>query len=63
MLERVADWRAYLLQFTPDDEITSIRHHSSTGRPAGDEPFVEQLERLTGRELRKRKPGPKPVDK
>ena len=31
-----------------------------TGRPWGDEGFIERLEADTGRALKRRKPGPKP---
>lgn len=37
-----------------------IRECTFTGRPCGDETFVLELERLTGRRLRPKKPGPKP---
>jgi putative transposase len=37
-----------------------IRECTVTGRPCGDDIFVEQLEQLTGRKLRPKKPGPKP---
>lgn len=37
-----------------------IRECTFTGRPCGDEAFVLELERLTGRRLRPKKPGPKP---
>jgi putative transposase len=59
MLERVMDWRRYLSEEPGESEADSIRRFSRTGRPAGDEWFVEQLEALTGRDLKKRKPGPK----
>ncbi len=59
MLDRVSDWRAYLLQRDCETDQSTIRQCLSSGRPAGDLLFVQQLERLTGRELRKRKPGPK----
>ena len=36
-----------------------IRECTVTGRPCGDDMFVEQLEQLTGRKLRPKKPGPK----
>ena len=57
MLERVADWGRYLSEAASDEESDIIRRCASTGRPAGDELFVQQLEGLTGRELKKRKPG------
>ena len=60
MLDRVADWQSYLSTSASDEEAGSIRTCASTGRPAGDEAFVDQLEALTGRKLKKRAPGRKP---
>ena len=57
MLERVADWKSFLS--TKDDRDGLIRSHTGSGRPAGDEVFIETLEGLTGRLLRKKKPGPR----
>lgn len=58
MLGRITDWHAYLSIKESGDE--SIRRHSSSGRPAGDEIFIQTLEGLTGRPLRKKTSGPKP---
>jgi len=60
MLALIKDWSAYLTEEPVPSEILAIRHHSRTGRPAGDESFIVRLEKLTGRRLRKRRPGPKP---
>jgi putative transposase len=38
----------------------AIRQHTRTGRPLGDEDFVERLEAASGRALRPRPPGPRP---
>lgn len=60
MLERTGDWLSYLSDF--DDtchQLDTLRKHSRTGRPAGDETFVSMLEDLTGRRLRKLKAGPR----
>jgi putative transposase len=63
MLDRIADWRRYLTECASDKELEGIRRCSSTGRPAGDTSFLTKMEALTGRELRKRKPGPRPAIK
>jgi len=63
MLERVEDWDAYLDEAVPESVLKRIRKHGRTGRPIGDDEFIRTLERKTGRSLRKRKPGPLPVDK
>jgi putative transposase len=40
-----------------------FRKHERTGRPIGDDAFIERLERLLDRELKPKKPGPKAIDK
>lgn len=59
MLERIKDWGAYLGTAGSDEELASLRTNSRTGRPLGNERFVEALEQLTGRTLKRRKPGRK----
>ncbi len=43
-----------------EDEVSAIEARERTGRPLGDNAFIERLEAVTGRHLQKRKPGPKP---
>ncbi|MEH6585236.1 MAG: transposase [Halioglobus sp.] len=59
MLQRVSDWTAYLSQTQNNDELERIRAHGRSGRPAGDDGFVEHLQFLTGKALIRRKSGPK----
>ena len=47
-----------LLKTNPK-EIELLRKHFRTGRPLGDEGFLIEAEKITGRELIPRKPGPK----
>jgi putative transposase len=63
MLSRIENWRDYLSTDIDEREHTLIRRFSSSGRPAGNDPFVATLEAKTGRELARKKPGPKVVDK
>ncbi len=63
LLERVPDWNAYLCTKPVEEELNSIRKHSSSGRPAGDEIFIQRLETLTDMELHKKKPWPKSGNK
>jgi putative transposase len=58
MRERIPEWRDYLLEDESSDVLDSLRVHTRSGRPAGDDNFVEQLEALTGQRLRRRRPGP-----
>jgi len=38
-------------------ESEGLKNHAKTGRPLGDKRFIDKLEQITGRTLRKRKPG------
>lgn len=58
MLGRINDWRAYL--GTGVDYEEDIKKFTSSGRPAGDQQFIQRLEALTGCDLQRSKPGPKP---
>ena len=60
MREQVSDWRSYLDLSEPPETVDALRSHSRTGRPAGSAAFIAALERLSGRNLRKRKTGPRP---
>jgi putative transposase len=43
-----------------EHEIDLFSRHERTGRPMGDEPFIDMLESLLDRKLKPQKPGPKP---
>lgn len=58
----VSNWRAYLTGRVSADQLDALRRHSRTGRPAGEDAFIQRLEMLSGRSLRRRKPGPKTKD-
>lgn len=60
MLERVDNWEDYLSCHSDGVTDDAIRKHNRTGRPAGDDNFLDDLEGLTQRQLKKLKPGPKP---
>jgi len=51
------DWNKLLS--SPPKEIELLRKHFRTGRPLGNENFLLEAERITGRELILRKPGRK----
>jgi putative transposase len=63
MRARIPDWRRYLSEGIPTELVDTLRRHTRTGRPAGDEKFITALEERTGRRLRPRKPGPKSANK
>jgi putative transposase len=60
LLERVKDWRAFLMEALPPEEAEVLRRHERTGRPLGEAGFVDRIERLLGRVVHPAKRGPKP---
>lgn len=61
MLQRVTNW-AELLTSGDQALYDDVRMHERTGRPLGSESFIERVSSLVGRELGKKKPGPKRKD-
>lgn len=57
LLKLVSDWRRYLQDLPADHTDKKLREHSRSGRPLGDQAFVKTLESITGRRLRRQKPG------
>jgi putative transposase len=60
LLERVKDWREYLLEPLAAAEELLWRQHERTGRPLGEAAFLDRVERVLGRSVRPAKRGPKP---
>ena len=60
LLAMIADWNAFLDSALPEEELRDIRGHNRTGRPLGDETFLEHLEQIVGRVVKPQKRGPKP---
>lgn len=60
--ERYPDFAALLATDDDDeaDRFKALRQAEGIGRPLGDSDFLDRLETLTGRRLRREKPGPKP---
>jgi len=64
VLERYGNFRKYLAE--PFDEIkafTALRLGETTGRPVGAEDWLKELEKQTGKQILRGKPGPKNTDK
>jgi|SRR5579871_305571 len=56
----IDSWRDALQEGVQDAAVAErIREATRTGRPAGDDKFITQMEALTGRQLRPHKRGPK----
>jgi len=60
LLNSIADWRAYLQNGSSETALERLRRHTRTGRPLGDDNFLDHAELTTGRELRPGRPGRKP---
>ena len=58
-IQRVGNWRGFLLGGVSEEEIERIRRHERTGRPLGNDGFVGKLEEALGRILQRQKPGRK----
>jgi putative transposase len=59
LVSEIPDWAAYLREETNESDKELFRSHVRTWRPLGNDTFVDKLEKITGRSLRKKKPGPK----
>ena len=57
LLAMVGDWQGLLDDEPPEEQMKEFRGHARTGRPLGDETFVERLEQLVGRALKPQKGG------
>lgn len=58
-INEIHDWRNYLTEADAGMDEKLFAKHADTGRPMGDKSFIDKLEKITGRSLQKRKPGPK----
>jgi putative transposase len=61
LLELCGDWKTYLAQ-SQGKQDGLFESHLNTGRPLGDDGFINYAERILERSLRKMKPGPKKSD-
>ena len=56
-LSIVPNWSDYVSVPETDDELKSLRKVTGTGRPCGDDGFIEKLEAASGRKIRTRTAG------
>jgi len=56
-------WGDFLSIDAAQSDRNLFRKHERTGRPLGADAFIQKVERLLERNLKPRKPGPKPQDK
>jgi putative transposase len=55
----VTNWHEYLGAEACTEDLDRLRQETLTGRPAGSAEFVNRLEKLSGRRIRKKRPGRK----
>ena len=60
LADMVDDWKEFINADIKYEEKRLITLHEKTGRPLGNNSFVEKLENILGMKLKKSKPGPKP---
>ncbi|MBF0416383.1 MAG: transposase [Magnetococcales bacterium] len=61
MLDLVPDWSLFLASRLADETMETLRKHEQTGRPLGNEVFLDKLETQLKRILKPQKPGRKSV--
>ena len=59
VLERYGDFAAFLAQEEDAAAVKMLRQSETTGRPLGSDKWIEKLEKLTARQLKPQKRGPK----
>lgn len=59
LMSEIQDWASYLRDETSESDKKLFLSHARTGRPLGDDKFIDRLEKMTGRSIKKKKPGPK----
>lgn len=59
LLDLVGNWKQFLGDHNGSIGWEEIRRHELSGRPLGEDSFVERLEQELGRRLHRQKPGPK----
>lgn len=59
---QIQDWSQFLRAEPSASAIQELKKHLRTGRPLGDDRFLEKVSRITGRSIIRGKPGPKKFD-
>lgn len=59
-LRIVPNWREFVAAPNKTGDLIQLRYATSTGRPRGSAAFLDKVESLSGRRIRKRRPGPRP---
>lgn len=57
LIAQIDNWPIFLNTSTSEDSLNTIRKAITSGRPVGGRKFIEQLEKITGRNFFFKKPG------
>jgi putative transposase len=58
-VREITDWKGYLSDNADDAADNVFIKHVDIGRPLGDKKFIKKLEAIVGKELSRKRPGPK----
>jgi putative transposase len=58
LLDRIEDFAAFLAEGEVAEASVALRAAETTGRPLGNQAFIQDLERILGRRLARGRPGP-----
>ena len=58
-LKVTSNWSEYVSGPENDDDLKSLRKTTGTGRPIGEDEFIDRLEAVSGRRIRRKKAGRK----
>jgi putative transposase len=59
LVKMVKDWQSFLAEEISASKISALKQSERTGRPLGDDKFLSNLGKALGRDLKRKKPGPK----
>jgi putative transposase len=57
LLDHVPDWKSFLQDWPDEQDPRAIERHLQTGRPRGNDYFLDNVEAAVGRTVRPQKPG------
>jgi putative transposase len=61
--DQVGDWSQWLEETNDRKKMANLRECTRTGRPCGSDTFLKIVSRMTGRNVMKRTPGRRPLEK
>ena len=53
----VSDWASYLAESENIEDLNKVRRRTGTGRPGGDDKFIDRIQAVSGRQIRRKRAG------